>query len=190
MPPLRDRTLIAKILRKYRLEIARAILCNESNISLVLSDIRRAYETAELCDAYAIKTLISWLGTKYGFTAYMPAIKSDPHAVLTYLDRCPAFVDEYPFAHCHISNLASVLPSQALEILESGLEADLYLLGSLYEQIVDRPLVIDQLGRPYIRKERARCLSGQFYTPPWIVKYCFERVFTEDLSGLITSTAW
>ncbi len=187
MPPLGERKSIAKTLRKYRLEIARVILRNESYRSLLQSDIQSSHEFAELCDDYALQMFIWWLSTKYGCSAYACAIGSTEQA----FDRWQTFIlaceREYPFANCLQSALSKSLAGIAIELLETSLEPSLYLLGSLYEQIVEEPLTFDRTGKLYMQKERNRQLSGQFYTPPWIVKYCFDQAFNKDLSNFIST---
>lgn len=187
MPPLDERKSIAKKLRRFRLEIAQVILRNDSYRTLIQSDIQSGYEIAELCDDYALQLFVLWLSTKYGCGRYGSVIEStdDQNGRLHRLAL--AWDGEYPFVSVSLSDLCALANSKALEILETSLQPSLYLLGSLYEQIIEEPLVFDAAGEVYMQKVRSRQLSGQFYTPSWIVKYCFDSTLQQDLSNLISS---
>src|SRR5262249_53724068 len=46
---------------------------------------------------------------------------------------------------------------------------------------------IDELGRPHIERNGHGRSSGQFYTPPWVVRYCLDQVFSKGSVELIST---
>lgn len=113
-------------------------------------------------------------------------MNADPPLSGLTLNTWPQLSDAYPFSSCRPADLSGPAFRRAFEMLEAGCQPRVYLLGSLYEVIVDEPLAIDEAGRPYIKKDRKRRLAGQFYTPPHIVHYCFQKAFGEDLPRFIS----
>ncbi len=189
MPPLRKRRSIKKTFQKYRLEIARAIIRNDREIASVLSSPRDRLESVELCDDYAVTVLVYWLCTRSGANAYSPSIdfRLDDNPLWRVIST--TLQDEYPLANVSISNRLIHDFSKAYGILESNLEPDLTFIGSLFEQIADAPLIFDGDTQINIGKDHKRRLSGQFYTPAWIVKYCFNRLSEKDLKTFMNLIA-
>ncbi|HEY9868325.1 MAG TPA: N-6 DNA methylase, partial [Candidatus Obscuribacterales bacterium] len=48
-------------------------------------------------------------------------------------------------------------------------------------------LKIDESGRPYIQKNRNGRAAGQFYTPPWVIRYCLNQALSKGSSKLISA---
>ncbi|MCC7528039.1 MAG: N-6 DNA methylase [Candidatus Melainabacteria bacterium] len=97
--------------------------------------------------------------------------------------------NEYPFANSISKELESELIAIAQEQLLAGLAPNVELLGTLFEQIANQSLDISleeggKVGFDIQAKERRRII-GQFYTPPPVVKYCFDIAFGRNLAELI-----
>lgn len=187
MPPPSDSQLIRKWLRKFRLAMAQATLRNVRNTLLVSTDIQDAHHITELCDAYALGTLANWLATKYGFPAYTSFIESSCRMATAPLESWPAIADEYPFDSIFPEYVRYDSLSEGYAFLDAHVPARLDLLGTLYEEITAACLEIDELGRPYIERNGHRRSCGQFYTPPWVVRYCLEQVFSKGSVKLIST---
>src|SRR5262249_7608540 len=187
MPPLSDSQVIRKQLRKFRLGTAQAIVRNLRNTPLVSIDIRDAHHIGELCDAYSLSTLANWLATKYGFPAYTSFIESSSRRVPMPLMGWTAMADQYPFDTASSALVDDGLLGEAYRFLDTHLQARLELLGTLFEQITAASLDIDELGRPHIERNGHGRSSGQFYTPPWVVRYCLDQVFSKGSVELIST---
>lgn len=186
VPSLRDHALASKILSRYRLEIAIAVVSYAGDLIYGITGHCSSAYVAELCDAYALKVFFDWLCTKYGFPLYAMAInKPNPESCKS-LGDLDYFFEQYPFSQCRICDLPKQALSKAVQLLESNLKPDISHAGSLYEQIIGSPLVIQRDARPHIKKESSRKLIGQFYTPSWIVDYCYDRAAETDLSSFIS----
>jgi len=99
--------------------------------------------------------------------------------------------NEYPFASPISEGLEREILSTARELLSSSLAPCPELLGSLFEQIANQSLHVSlenggKVGFHIQAKERRR-IVGQFYTPPLVVKYCFDIACREKLDHLINS---
>ncbi len=178
-----------KALQKFRLVTARAIFSNLPHTDRSSIDIDHACAIAELCDRYALKILINWFATKCGFPVYASSIDQCVEDGGFVLDTWTVLAKQYPL-DCHLDNLLSdkcrlTIWQQATQCLESMLEASSDLVSSIYEQFSFLPLKLDSNGDFYIQKDRARRISGQFYTPPWVVQYCFDISLTKNSDAII-----
>lgn len=177
-----------KTLTKFRLVTARAIFSNLPHTDRLSIDIDYAYAISELCDQYALKILINWFATKCGFPAYVSSIDqcAEHHGFV--LDTWTVLAKQYPL-DCALDNLLPAkcrfaIWQEATQCLESALEATNDLVSGIYEQFSFLPLKLDSNGDFYIQKDRARRISGQFYTPPWVVQHCFDISLTENSEAI------
>ncbi|MBX9948294.1 MAG: N-6 DNA methylase [Candidatus Obscuribacterales bacterium] len=96
---------------------------------------------------------------------------------------------EYPFANPISKELEEEIFDISQKELSSRLAPDVELLGTLFEQIANQSLDISleneaKVGFDIQAKDRRR-IVGQFYTPPHVVKYCFDIAFGRNSADLI-----
>lgn len=187
MPPFADSRAIRKTLQKYRLEVARSILRNLDNTELLSVHIQDSHHIGELCDVYSLRMLANWLATKYGFSAYSPAIGSASRSARAPLESWPAIADEYPLHSVVCAQVPEGTWHEGFAILDRHADARLDLLGTLYEEISAAALQIDESGRPYIQRNRKGRAAGQFYTPPWVVRYCLNQALSKGSGNLMSA---
>ncbi len=178
-----------KALMQLRLAVARATVRYALNTSGIHRDIPDGAELSELCDEYALRVLAIWLATTCGSHICRSAM-SKTHwqgnsALLSHMVR----TNEYPFANPISKELEGELSALTQDHLFSGLAPNVELLGTLFEQIANQSLDISlenggKVGFDIQAKERRR-IVGQFYTPPHVVKYCFDIAFRQNLPDLI-----
>ncbi|HEY9784264.1 MAG TPA: N-6 DNA methylase [Candidatus Obscuribacterales bacterium] len=96
---------------------------------------------------------------------------------------------EYPFISPTSSECREFLLDVADSALDACCDADLGLVGSLYESITNQPLYIDTesggLAQKDIKDKEKRRKVGQFYTPPSVVRYCIDIAFSEASFALM-----
>jgi hypothetical protein len=131
--------------------------------------------------------LANWLATKYGFPAYAPPIGSAYLSASAPLESWPAIADEYPLDSVVCTNIPERTWHEAFAMLDQHADARLDLLGTFYEEISAAALQIDESGRPYIRRNRNGRATGQFYTPPWVVRYCLNQALSKGSGNLISA---
>lgn len=174
---------------QLRLAVARATVRYALNTSDAQLDIPDGAELSELCDEYALRVLAIWLATTCGSHICRSAMsKTHWHqnsALLSHMVR----TNEYPFANPISKQLESELIAVSQDHLLSELVPNVELLGTLFEQINNQSLNISlenggKVGFDIQAKERRR-IVGQFYTPPHVVKYCFDIAFRRNLPELI-----
>jgi hypothetical protein len=169
---------LSSIFRQLRLTATDVILCYGSNRSCLREDIRHADHVCELSEEYAFRAICLWLVTTYGSSAYSASIQSDLECVANNLSEALTTSGEYPFANDLPDQTFKGFYESTLALLD-GCLPQIELLGSLYEHIHKFPLYIDVEGNfdipTHIQQKDKRRLAGQFYTPPQIVDYCFER---------------
>lgn len=197
-----ERQQIIKSLQNFRKVCATAILRNITDIESLSANMHHADHIGELCDQYALKILIEWLATKYGFPVYAELIDHDDHYVdcadkrsRTISQTWIELTNAYPFGseldQIVSCDRANSLRKEAFECLESArfgaLPVSLELIGTLYEVFSSEPLNISLAGEIYIQKSSKRKLLGQFYTPPWVVDYCYDIAFKKDLNKFISA---
>jgi hypothetical protein len=180
---------LKKALRQLRLAVARATVRYALDTRCAQGDIPDAAELCELCDEYALRALAIWLATTCG-SHICRSVMSKTHwqetpALLSHMVR----KNEYPFANSISKELESELIAITRDHLFSGLAPNVELLGTLFEQIANQSLDISlenggKVGFDIQAKERRR-IVGQFYTPPLVVKYCFDIAFGRNLAELI-----
>jgi adenine-specific DNA-methyltransferase len=147
-----------------------------------LVDMRQYDHIFELSDAYAIKLLFEWIGTKYRIIdrdSYMESGEPDVAESL-------GIAAEYPYNVCGAVRLPKTMLTVAFAALDEIADPEPRLLGSLHEQISDSPLLIDSSGSVYIQKTKDRRISGQFYTPKSVVSYCLSMIDSSALNGMIS----
>ncbi|MBA3992972.1 MAG: hypothetical protein C0469_05535, partial [Cyanobacteria bacterium DS2.3.42] len=178
-----------KALMQLRLAVGRATVRYALNTSDAQLDIPDGTELSELCDEYALRVLAIWLATTCGSHICRSAMSKthwqEKSALLSHMVR----TNEYPFANTISKELESELIDISQDQLFVGLTPDVELLGTLFEQINNQSLDISfenggKVGFDIQAKERRR-IVGQFYTPPQVVKYCFDIAFRRNLAELI-----
>lgn len=174
---------------QLRLAVARATVRYALNTSCAQGDIPDAAEFSELCDEYALRALAIWLATTCGSHICRSAMSKtnwqENSALLSHMVR----TNEYPFANSISKQLESELEAITRDHLFSGLAPSVELLGTLFEQIANQSLDISleeggKVGFDIQAKERRR-IVGQFYTPPQVVKYCFDIAFGRNSAELM-----
>ena len=178
-----------KALMQLRLAVARATVRYALNTICDQGDIPDAAELSELCDEYALRALAIWLATTCGSHICRSAMSKthwqEKSALLSHMVR----TNEYPFANSISKELEIELIAITRDHLFSGLVPNVELLGTLFEQIANQSLYISlenggKVGFDIQAKERRR-IVGQFYTPPQVVKYCFDIAFRGNSAELI-----
>jgi type I restriction-modification system DNA methylase subunit len=180
---------LKKALMQLRLAVARATVRYALNTTCAQGDIPDAAELSELCDEYALRALAIWLATTCGSHICRSAMSKthwqETPALLSHMVR----TNEYPFCNSIAKELERELEAITRDHLFSGLAPHVELLGTLFEQIANQSLDISlenggKVGFDIQAKERRR-IVGQFYTPPQVVKYCFDIAFGRNLAELI-----
>ncbi len=180
-----------KILMQLRLAVARATVRYALDTRGADLDIPSRWELSELCDEYALRALAIWLATTCGSHICRSAMsKTNPEndfSLLSHMVR----TNEYPFANPISAQLEREIIGISQDHLSQGLAPQVELLGTLFELIANQSLDIclengGQVGFDMQAKERRR-IVGQFYTPPQVVKYCFDIALSGNLAGLIKS---
>ncbi|HEY9720138.1 MAG TPA: DNA methyltransferase [Trichormus sp.] len=172
------------LFKHFRLSVAREILCNLQNILYGNGDIPDAYYVAELFDEYALRLLIEWLATKYGFDQYAPYMEPVGKSCTNFLFALLQDHDHYPFLNTRPGTVSAATRQRLFSLLDQSFSPYTELIGALYEQIVNRPLLVGEDGAfdlaPDIQALDKRRLVGQFYTPPHIVRHCFDELLGTD----------
>ena len=176
---------------QLRLAVALATVRYALNTRGAHLDIPDAAEVSELCDEYALRALAIWLATACGShicrSAMSKTNRHEKNCLLSDVVR----TNEYPFASPVSEELERELEAITRDYLCGGLAPSVELLGTLFELIANQSLDISlenggKVGFDIQAKERRR-IVGQFYTPPHVVKYCFDIACREKLSELIKS---
>jgi hypothetical protein len=176
-------------IKQLRLQIARAILRNGSNILALQADIEHAEQVQELCDEYVLRAVFVWLSTKCGSVVYNRPIESEIDRSQFSLCKWFYRTGMFPFA----DGQGYIDDETFIAACKSAFDADLAptieLLGSLYEQIVNFPLEIGGNGSvampTNIQRKENRRRVGQFYTPPQVVDYCLQVGLGKDSTLLM-----
>lgn len=177
--------------KAFRIEIAEAILRNNAHLSALLSDIDAHPHIIELCDTYAMRLLLAWLGTKYGCPIFTSAIDSDKPLAVPAPERFFLSFDIYPFGQNFPVGNDAELFETARAFLDAAFEPTIELTGSLHEHMTSCEFQIEvtdargkQSYRLHMRSgtdgKHGRRKKGQFYTPPWVVQYCLEKSLAQD----------
>lgn len=177
--------------KAFRIEIAEAILRNNVHLSALLSDIDAHPHIIELCDTYAMRLLLAWLGTKYGCPIFASAIDSDKPLAVPAPERFFLSFDIYPFGQNFPVGNDAELFETARAFLDAAFEPTIELAGSLHEHMTSCEFQIEvtdargeQAYRLHMRSgtdgKHGRRKKGQFYTPPWVVQYCLEKSLAPD----------
>lgn len=176
---------------QLRLAVAHATVRYALNTKGEHLDIPDVAEVSELCDEYALRVLAIWLATTCGSHVCRSAMSKTNRSETFNLLSDVVRTNEYPFASAIGKELESELIAITQDQLFSGLAPSVELLGTLFEQIANQSLDISlenggKVGFDIQAKERRR-IVGQFYTPPHVVKYCFDIACSEKLAELIKS---
>ncbi|HIA53641.1 MAG TPA: hypothetical protein EYN91_16365 [Candidatus Melainabacteria bacterium] len=178
-----------KALMQLRLAVGHATVRYALDTRGEQLDIPDGAELSELCDEYALRALAIWLATTCGShicrSAMSKTDRQENSALLSHMVR----TNEYPFANPISKVLEEEIISISQDHLSTRLAPDVQLLGTLFEQIANQSLDISlenggKVGFDIQAKERRR-IVGQFYTPPHVVKYCFDIAFRRNSAGLI-----
>lgn len=160
---------MTKAIKQFRLRCAQAIIRNIG----YLED----QHGAELCEQYALRIYANWLATKCGFSVNPPDIRSVRNSFMTSLEDGIWPVDNYPLQSSLSAELDLLIREECFAWLEqSQLAALPSMLGEIYQQSLRSPLRINDDGRAEIKTNTARSTSAEFYTPPWVVTYCFRQI--------------
>jgi len=176
--------------KQFRLEVSGEILRNLQNTLYSNADIPDQYYVTELLDEYAIRLLVEWLATKFGFDRYAPDMKpvenSQHFSVLDLLEER----HHYPFLNTDAGTVSCASRQRLFQLLDQSFTPQTELIGVLYEHIVNRPLISDGDGAfdlaPDIQLLDKRRIVGQFYTPPHIVRHCFDQVIEADSNNFMS----
>ena len=179
-------------LRKFRIIVAEKLLRNNSYLQSLIPDIHTHIHIEELCDAYAMQALITWLCTKCDARTYKVALEKSASGSGSDAETFFPYGNIYPFNISDTDFSSADLNESAHHWLDQHFAPDLELIGTLYENLHAYSLSFLKNGELYIScastSKYDRRKTGQFYTPPWVVDYSFERCFTsteENLSGFI-----
>ena len=181
-PTKTPRNTYAK-LDKLRLLVASAIICYGVNRDRHGTHIWRNADAIELYDQYALKLLLHWLATKYGFPIYTDDIKPSGQAICASGDVSESwqeFKQLYPFYCVFDSDFEQTLSASAFQLMDTWCETDLEIVGILYMRCMSAPLSIDEQLHPHIGTGKGSRSKGEFYTPAEVVRYCFSEVWTES----------
>ena len=187
-----ERSKSSNQLIRFRLAVATEILGNHSNTLGAKTDIRRDIHIFELLDEYAIRILIEWLCTKLGCKIYAKDAQSGNKAVDLSIAGILQDLLAYPFLNTRQELISNGLRHRCDQLLTDCFEPTFELAGALYEHICNRPLEFvenRQIGvSADIQESDSRRPVGQFYTPPNIVRYCFDLLQEADLNNFISQT--
>jgi len=176
--------------KHFRLSVAREIFCNLQNILYGNADIPDEYYIRELLDEYALRLLVEWLATKYGFNEYASHIEPVEGTTANFLFDLLEEHDHYPFLNTMSGTILSTSRQRLFLLLDESFTPHTELIGALYEHIVNRPLVAGENGRfdlaADIQSLDKRRTVGQFYTPPHIVRHCFDEVLEADSNNFMS----
>lgn len=178
-----------KILQQLRLAVARATVRYALDTRGVQPYIPDGAELSELCDEYALRALAIWLATTCGSHICRSAMSKSNLTVENSLLSAMVRTNEYPFANPIEKELENEINRISQEQLSTRLVANVELLGTMFELIANQSLDVSlendhKVGFDIQAKERRRSV-GQFYTPPLVVKYCFDIAFQKSLACLI-----
>lgn len=178
-----------KALMQLRLAVGHATVRYALNTRGALPDIPDGAELSELCDEYALRALAIWLATTCGSHICRSAMPKTDRGEISALLSHMVRTKEYPFANPISKELEEEIFDISQKELSSRLAPDVELLGTLFEQIANQSLDISleneaKVGFDIQAKDRRR-IVGQFYTPPHVVKYCFDIAFGRNSADLI-----
>ncbi len=182
MAATNTRKATARALGQFRFLVAAAILRNISAKQSSSVDIPYTYHTAELCDDYALRILLGWLATRYGFPTYAQDTDQDKATDSSPLESWPCLAAEYPLVVGQCLELPEQAFCEARAYLDESLAPDLYLMGQLFEMLPEAPLTIDRLSLSNIEEMGLKRSKGQFYTPANIARLCLRQAL-EKYSG-------
>ena len=186
------RSKSANQLIRFRLAVAVEILGNLSDTFDAKTDIHGDPHILELLDEYAIRLLIEWFCTKLGCSIYAKDGQSSNQGLDSSVARIFQDLLAYPFLNTREELISKELRHRCDQLLTGSFEPTIELAGALYEQVCNRPLKFlenRQLGvSDDIQESDRRRPVGQFYTPPNIVRYCFDRLQEADLNKFISET--
>jgi len=128
-------------------------------------------QVVELSDEYAFRAIVLWL-----------AAESLPGGFSGALERALSALSEYPFSTSLPCDNFPQFKDSAFEILSrSGQPAVVEALGDFYEHVQKFPLHYDQTKQCFLdqklESKSSRRAVGQFYTPPDVVDYCWQKTF-------------
>lgn len=174
---------------QLRLAVGHATVRYALNTRGALPDIPDGAELSELCDEYALRALAIWLATTCGSHICRSAMPKTDRGEISALLSHMVRTKEYPFANPISKELEEEIFDISQKELSSRLAPDVELLGTLFEQIANQSLDISleneaKVGFDIQAKDRRR-IVGQFYTPPHVVKYCFDIAFGRNSADLI-----
>jgi adenine-specific DNA-methyltransferase len=179
-----------KKLKEFRLLTASVILGNRGYTKQIQNHPFCDAELFELCDQYSICICLNWIATRFGFPVCHNAINQASVNNRLPLLSHPALTDLYPL---NIPDNWQALSEQdekrLLSFLDKNFEPDSFLPGSLYQHVLSHPYQRGTDDRIDISKGEDSRLSGEFYTPEDIVRYCLERVFPADSAELMKRLA-
>lgn len=162
------RSQLNQAIRHYRLRCAEEIVCNIGQLDTDYA--------AELCEQYVMRIFLNWLATKYG----LPALNIDMQSVgghaLTSLEAGVWPPDTYPLQSLFSTETECALRDFGFALLDKSLPADLHLAGELYQQSIRAPLRVESSRHVSILTLKERSTSAEFYTPPWVVSFCFAQI--------------
>ena len=165
---MQKRSHLNQTIKHFRLQCAQAII---RNLGSNLED----EHAVELCDQYALRIFINWVATKYGFEACGRDMQSAKPEAMTTLENGFWDADVYPLQSILDHKRDLELRDHGFALLENTLPPRLDVVGEIYQQSIRSPLTI-KYGHPVIRALTQRSTSAEFYTPPWVVSYCFQQI--------------
>jgi adenine-specific DNA-methyltransferase len=170
--------------KRIRVAIAREIVRNGLNTLSLTDDIQHNLHITELLDEYTIRLLIEWLSTRFGSNICTRYVESGNKVEPVKDENVFEDLLLYPFLDTGAELISEPLQKFANRLLDDAFTPSTELIGGLYEHICNRPLVGDCNDTldlaPDIQSKDKRRPVGQFYTPPNIVRYCFDRYIEAD----------
>lgn len=166
---MQTRAQLNQAIKHYRLQCAQEIFRNVGYLE--------EEHVIELSEQYTLRILINWLATRCGFAPCANDMQPAHRSHLTNLESDYFSERAYPL-HSHLDSKRDLaLRDFGFALLEKSWPAStgLELIGEVYQHMLRAPLSRNAAGQPEIRFSKERSTTAEFYTPPWVVTYCFRQ---------------
>lgn len=171
--------------------IANEILGNTANTNAVALDMPRSAYLPELLDEYALRLFCEWLLYRWESELYRLDVKPDNIGLAESIVSILESTGHYPFADSSHIRIEQKFRNQLYAWLDRTFVPACELLGSLYEELVATPWAAPDdngsLPSGHIQERNKRRSTGQFFTPPNIVRCCYERFFEIDSNSFMSN---
>jgi adenine-specific DNA-methyltransferase len=187
---------------RFWLSIADWLVLNRPQTAKYKSDPNFVDNAKELCDQYSLCAFISWLAYENHSVAARSTMERMHGNAENVVEKVFIEAAEYPFLDDLSTYEICSLRSLASDIFKGRVEPCLSLIGTFYEGLTQGTRVavgaaldaalaptntcaLPDVSKPHIQDKERRRLSGQFYTPPYVVDYCLETALQKDSEQLI-----